>query len=164
MSTVRLWRLCRAELAAKTFTGEGPYLYGGRWSPPGCRLVYCAESRSLAAMEVLVHHVGTEIFRLTRWVAIPADVPEILIEKPARVPEAWRGQSPVAEVQRFGADWTRERRSAVLRVPSAVVLGEFNYLLNPAHFDFRRVKIGPAEAFVFDPRLGARREVASSSA
>lgn len=155
MSSVRLWRLCRAELAAKTFTGEGPFLYGGRWSPPGCRLVYCAESRSLAAMEVLVHHVGTEVFRLTRWIVIPADVPESVIERPARVPEAWRDQPPVAAVQSFGADWVREQRHAAMRVPSAVVLGEFNYLLNPAHPDFRRVKIGRAEPFTFDPRLAA---------
>ena len=153
MSVRRIWRLCRAVHAADTFSGEGPYRYGGRWNPAGLRVVYGAESRSLAAMEVLIHHIGTEVFELTRWVVIPADVPDELIEKPARVPAEWRAEPPAAASQRFGATWAREQRSAALRVPSTVVLGEFNYLLNPAHPDFKRVKIGRPAAFSFDPRL-----------
>lgn len=155
MSTLRLWRLCRDVHAAKAFTGEGPFRYGGRWSPPGVPVVYCAESRSLAAMEILVHRLGTEVFRASRWVMIAADVPETVIEKPARVPEAWRAQSPIPAVQDFGAAWARERRSAALRVPSAVVLGEFNYLLNPAHPDFEKFTLGKPELFSFDARLKA---------
>ena len=155
VSTQRLWRLCRDVHATKAFSGEGPFRYGGRWNPPGIPVVYCAESRSLAAMEILVHQLGTEVFKASRWVVISAEVPENLIEKPTRVPEAWRGQSPVPSVQEFGATWLRERRSAVLRVPSAVVLGEFNYLLNPAHADFAKVVVGKPELFSFDSRLKA---------
>lgn len=118
-------------------------------------VVYCAESRSLAAMEVLVHHIGSDTFRLSSWVVIPAEVPEAMIEQPARVPDSWRALPPVWPVQDFGAAWARERRSVALRVPSAVVLGEFNYLLNPAHPDFKRVKLGKPESFSFEPRLGA---------
>jgi RES domain-containing protein len=153
VSTLRLWRLCRDVHAPKAFTGEGPFRYGGRWSPPGVLVVYCAESRSLAAMEILVHHLGTEVFRASRWVMIAAEVPETLIEKPPRVPEAWRSQSPVPSAQEFGATWARERRTAALRVPSAVVLGEFNYLLNPAHADFEKITVGKPELFSFDVRL-----------
>lgn len=153
MSTRRLWRLCRDVHAAKAFTGAGPFRYGGRWSPPGLAVVYCAESRSLAAMEILVHHLGTEVFTVAKWVVIAAELPESLVEKPARVPDAWRGLSPTAAVQEFGATWAREGRSAALRVPSAVVLGEFNYLLNPAHPDFARIEVGKPEPFLFDSRL-----------
>ena len=153
MNTQRLWRLCRDVHAAKAFSGEGPFRYGGRWSPAGVPIVYCAESRSLAAMEILVHHLGTEIFQLSRWVVIGVDVPETLIEKPVRVPEAWREPSPVPSAQEFGAAWVREKRSAVLRVPSAVVLGEFNYLFNPVHPDFGKITVGQPELFLFDPRF-----------
>ncbi len=153
MSTLRLWRLCRAEHAAGAFTGEGAFRYGGRWSPPGLAVVYCAESRSLAAMEILVHHLGTDIFKLSRWTVMSADVPRAVIEQPARVPADWRELPPVAGVQGFGAEWARAGRSAALRVPSSVVLGEFNYLLNPAHPDFALVEIGRPAAFHFDPRL-----------
>lgn len=116
-------------------------------------VVYCAESRSLAAMEILVHHLGTEVFTVAKWVVIAADVPEALIEKPTRVPEAWRELSPAVAVQTFGATWVNEKRSAALRVPSAVVLGEFNYLLNPAHPDFAKIVVGKPEPFLFDSRL-----------
>jgi RES domain-containing protein len=153
VNTLRLWRLCRDIHAAKAFSGEGPFRHGGRWNPAGVQVVYCAESRSLAAMEILVHHLGTEIFKLSRWVVISADVPETVIEKPTRVPEAWRGQSPIPSVQEFGASWVREKRSAALRVPSAVVLGEFNYLLNPLHPDFKKIVVGNPELFLFDSRF-----------
>lgn len=116
-------------------------------------IVYCAESRSLAAMEILVHHLGTEIFKVTPWTVTAVDAPETLVEKPARVPKTWRELPPVAEVQGFGAEWARAARSAVLRVPSSVVLGEFNYLINPAHPDFAKLTIGKPEPFDFDSRL-----------
>jgi DNA-binding winged helix-turn-helix (wHTH) protein len=45
-----------------------------------------------------------------------------------------------------------ESRSAVLRVPSIVVDGEFNYVLNPRHPDFARLEIGESLEFSFDPR------------
>lgn len=106
-------------------------------------------------MEILVHHLGTEVFKVSKWVVISADVPETLVEKPARVPESWRGPSPVLGAQALGAAWEREKKHAVLRVPSAVVLGEFNYLLNPAHPDFAKIVVGKREPFWFDARFNA---------
>jgi RES domain-containing protein len=38
--------------------------------------------------------------------------------------------------KRIGDDWVSQQRSVVLSVPS-VVIGERNYVLNPAHPDFR---------------------------
>ncbi len=153
VNLVRLWRLCRSTYADEAFSGRGAFQFGGRWSPPGVAVVYCAESRSLAAMEVLVHHLGTAVFRESSWVQIAADVPADCIQLPTRVPVEWRETPPAAGVQAFGAAWAEERRSVVLRVPSAVVLGEFNYLLNPAHPEFARVRLGKPGAFAFDSRL-----------
>lgn len=154
VNPARLWRLCRSTYADEAFSGQGAFRLGGRWSPRNLAVVYCADSRSLAAMEILVHHIGTEVFRESLWVQIAADVPTDAIEIPARVPTEWRDPPPVASVQAFGAAWIREQRSAALRVPSSVVLGEFNYLLNPAHADFAKVRVGKPERFNFDARLG----------
>lgn len=154
MSAVTVWRLCRSIYADEAFSGQGTLALGGRWSPRGVAVVYCAQSRSLAAMEILVHYIGTKVFRESLWMQIPAEVPAEVIELPTRVPTAWREPSPVESVQAFGARWAKEQRSAVLRVPSSVVLGEFNYLLNPAHPDFKRVRLGKPEPFSFDQRLG----------
>lgn len=117
------------------------------------RVVYCAESRSLAAMEVLVGLDERERLLEIPWVCIPVALPRALIEMAAQVPSEWRQYPHSTATQAFGAEWVRSQRSAALRVPSAVVPGEFNYLLNPAHPKFTRVKVGKPEPFSFDPRL-----------
>ena len=152
-STVVVWRLCAAKYGDTAYSGEGARLYGGRWSPSGIPLAYAAESRALAVVEVLANADDAETLFDVAWVFVPAEVPSDLIEKTARLPDTWRQFPHPPETQAVGADWARALRSAVLRVPSAVVLGEFNYLLNPAHSDFKRVKIGKPQSFAFDPRL-----------
>lgn len=155
MSSVPVWRLCAAKYAGTAFSGEGAKLYGGRWSPPGCALVYVSESRALAVVEVLANAENPERLTQIPWVLVPAELPAALVEKPARYPESWRKFPHTLATQEFGREWAKELRSAALRVPSAVVPGEFNYLLHPAHPDFKHVKIGKPEAFAFDPRLSA---------
>lgn len=155
MSTLQVWRLCAAKYGPQAYDGEGARLFGGRWSPRGVAVVYCAESRALAMVEVLANVDKRERLFGLAWVLVPADIPLALVEKPPRYPDDWRSFPRTAGAQRFGAEWARAQRSAALRVPSAVVPGEFNYLLNPAHPHFKQVKIGPPEPFDFDPRLTA---------
>lgn len=135
------------------FNGEGAKHYGGRWSPSGLAVIYCAESRSLALVEVLAGTDDVDRLSQQEWVLVPADIPEDSIGKPARVPDDWRQYPHSPTTQAFGAEWVQSQRSAALRVPSVVVPGEFNYLLNPTHRDFKRIKIGKPEPFSFDPRL-----------
>ena len=47
----------------------------------------------------------------------------------------------------------REARSAILALPSAIIPNEPNFLLNPAHPDFKTISIHKPEPFAFDPRL-----------
>jgi RES domain-containing protein len=153
VSSVVVWRLCAAKYGLTAFSGEGARLYGGRWSPPGIALVYAAESRALAVVEILANVDDAETLFDVAWVFVSADVPADLIEKPARMPESWRHFPHSTDTQTFGLKWAQAGSSAVLCVPSAVVPGEFNYLLSPAHPAFERVKIGPPQSFSFDPRL-----------
>lgn len=153
MSNLTLWRLSPGYHVDKAMSGEGAYRRGGRWNPPGIRVVYCADSRSLAVVEVLANVKRPALLGDQAWALIPIEVPEELAEKPARVPDSWRDTPYTAASQRFGAEWVQAERSAALRVPSVVVPGEFNFLLNPAHPGFKRVKVGKPEAFAFDPRI-----------
>ena len=148
-----VWRLCAAKYGASAFSGEGARLYGGRWSPAGIPVVYAAESRALAVVEVLANVDDAETLFDVAWVFVRAEVPDELVEKPSRFPASWRQFPHPAETQAVGTEWARSERSVALRLPSAVVPGEFNYLLNPTHPDFKRVKIGRSEPFTFDPRL-----------
>ena len=148
-----MWRLCSAKYGATAFSGEGAELYGGRWSPTGIAVAYSSESRALAVVEILANAEERDRLRAREWVFVSAEVPLELIEKPAKVPPSWRVFPHSNETQLFGTEWAKAKRSAVLRVPSAVVPGEFNYLLNPSHPDFAKVKIGKPQPFIFDPRL-----------
>ena len=153
MSSLLVWRLCSAKYAAMAFSGEGAKLYGGRWSAPGYRIAYCAESRALAMVEVLANADEQDRLFSLQWVLISAEIPTNLVEKPDRFPENWRQYPHPSSTQLIGNQWVQAQRSLALRVPSAVVPGEFNYLLNPAHPDYAKIKPGKAEHFTFDPRL-----------
>jgi RES domain-containing protein len=149
----RGWRIVKAAHAAASFDGEGARLYGGRWNSPGTALVYTAESEALAALELLVHLRAPQL--LASYVAIPADFDDALVEVlPATIlPSGWRRFPAPLALQRIGDRWAAEGRSAVLRVPSAVVPRESNYMLNPAHGAFARVAVGRPAPFEFDGRL-----------
>jgi RES domain-containing protein len=153
VSRLGLWRVCPAFHVDKAMSGDGSYRRGGRWNRPGIRVVYCADSRSLALVEVLANIRRPSLLHEQQWVLIRVDVPVDLIERPNRVPDAWRETPYPPAPQAFGAEWVQSQRSVALRVPSVVVPGEFNYLLNPAHPQFARVKAGKPEPFSFDPRL-----------
>ncbi len=149
---MRVWRLCRRPYAA--FDGEGARLWGGRWTHRGVAVVYTAGSAALAMAEYLVHLEPRQAPR--DLVLIAADVPQRLKVSAldhASLPSRWRRYPPPEALADLGSEWVRDCKTAVLRIPSAVVPQEFNYLLNPAHPDFRKIAIGRAEAFSFDPRL-----------
>lgn len=153
MSVRTVWRLCAAKYAANAYSGEGAELHGGRWSPPGRRAAYCAESRSLAIVEVLANAEEPDRLRHIPWVFVAAQLPESAIEKPTRYPANWRQFPHPPDTQAFGSAWLDAGDRLALRVPSAVVPGEFNYLLNPRHPAFAGVEILRPEPYTFDSRL-----------
>lgn len=87
------------------------------------------------------------------WATIPVRIDERLIEIPHALPDDWCNLPAPPSTRQLGSRWVAEIRSVVLRVPSAVVVGEFNYLLNPRHPNFGGLEIGKALTFSFDPRL-----------
>jgi len=137
------------------FDGEGARRYGGRWNSPGRSVVYTAESRALAALEILVHLNSSRRLR-DRYRVIPVQFPDELVlrlEDKFALPKDWLEQPVAASTRRLGDDWFARRLSCVLSVPSAVMTLERNFLLNPLHADFKQVKIGKPERFAFDVRL-----------
>jgi RES domain-containing protein len=152
---VQVWRLVRRPYLADAFTGEGARREGGRWNSMGVPVVYASATLALALLEHLVHAGGIRL--PTDTVAIPVDIPaRISVERieAARLPRHWRQDFPMPrELQAVGDAWVKRKTSAAMEVPSAIVPSECNYLLNPAHADFKLVKIGKAQPFGIDPRL-----------
>jgi RES domain-containing protein len=91
------FRIVQTQWAASAMTGEGARLYGGRWNPQGLPAVYLAESRALAALEILVH-APREVLHLD-WTIIEVEVPDDRIEPvdPEMIPTDWRGTLLVVE-------------------------------------------------------------------
>ena len=148
------WRIVPAARASNAFNGEGARLYGGRWNRPGHRAVYLGGSRALAALELLVHINPTHqrLLYLRFTVRIPSGLVERLDE--TALPDDFGHGGPIdPRTQAIGDDWLRGATKPVLRVPSAIIPEEPNYLLNPSHPDFPQIAITEPERFAFDPRL-----------
>jgi RES domain-containing protein len=116
--------------------------------------VYVSETLALAALEYLVHVDPANV--PGDLVSIPAEIPDSVAIREVNLknlPADWRAYPAPDALAQIGTAWTNAGSSAVLGVPSAVIPDERNYLLNPAHRDFPRIKIGVPQPFAFDSRL-----------
>lgn len=154
---VRRWQAWRiADGRFDPFSALGAALVGGRWNSPGHGLIYASATYAGAMLECLAHagigrvpktHVAIEI-------SIAGD---LVVERQDAnsLPSGWHhGAKRVARA--IGDAWLRERRSAVLVVPSVVARKETNVLLNPAHPDFSRIRAGKPEPVIWGARLFGR--------
>ena len=151
-----VYRLAKAKFS-HDLSGKGAEKSGGRWNSKGISMVYTSDSRALCTTEIAVHiPLGL----------LPSDYKIISIEIPDSIkigtlasnkllPD-WRSIPHSGSTQQIGDDFIRQNKSAVLKVPSAVVAGNFNYVLNPGHSDFSQIKVLSVEGFSFDSRLFER--------
>ena len=150
------WRIVLESEAATAFSGEGAWRYGGRWNSRNIRVIYASEHQSTAAFEVFIHN--KPFSPNEKYKAFRLEWPDRLAEFfPARkLPANWRISPPPAETMEIGDRWIQERRSAMLALPSALSPDDTNFLLNPEHPDFKRIRIAPPIDYQFDPRLLGR--------
>ena len=141
-----VWRIVQRKYVDDAFSGEGSAKYGGRWNHKRTAVVYASQSESLAQLEVLVRTSRPKDLAL--YVLIEAQIPEELIEilEHNELPEKWRQTPEPNSTRDIGTKWVAEERSVVLAVPSVVVPSELNYVLNPTHPDFSKIKIGKPKA------------------
>ena len=151
---IRALRIVGAAFDAGAFSGDGAKWAGGRWNTPGTAIIYTAGSEALAILEMLVHLQSSKEL-LNRYVLFEVTFDEALltVADAATLPKTWRKSPAEAAVQQVGDAWIANAGSAILRVPSVIVPSEWNYLLNPAHPDFKQNTIGPKQRVRFDPRL-----------
>jgi len=148
---VHAYRILKRKFVGSAFSGEGARRYGGRWNSPGVPVIYTSSAISLAILEWRAH--------LSQWPVPPSVIIEIefdasLVWFPSKLPANWKRWPYPKTNTIVGDNWARSRKSAVLKLPSAVVPEEFNYILNPAHSDFPKIRIGKPQIFKADPRLG----------
>ena len=145
---MQLWRVS----GHRDLQGAGSLRAPGRWHERGLPIVYLAESPAGALLEACVHTSANDVppkYTLLR-IEVDNDVSMELLDA-VRLPSDWTQREDVT--QEAGSAWLRSGRTALLRVPSALLPATFNVLLNPQHADAIRVRIQSAIAYPFDPRI-----------
>ncbi len=137
-------------------SGEGALRVGGRWTPVGYLAVHASSSIALAVLETLVH-APSQVIPSHR--AIGIDVPESIPMTTFAtddLPSDWREVPAPPSLRELGRAWLQAAETAVMRVPSAIVPPEWNYVLNPLHEAFGRMAVLAPAPFEIDVRLFGR--------
>lgn len=157
--TLTVFRLGKHVYRDQLFSGQGGLHASGRWTPRGRPVVYTSASISLAVLEYTVN------YRRRGWVPATvlgrATIPASVRMKSVSIddlPGNWFAASPPPQLQALGGEWLERGETAVLQVPSAIVTEEWNYLLNPLHTDFRRLRMDRPKPFNFDQRVARSRK------
>jgi RES domain-containing protein len=141
----------------RNLSGKGAEMYGGRWNSKGTALLYTSQSRALTFAEISMHIpfgvVPKDYFLVT--IQIPDKAP-ILELAETDLPINWRSNPHLDSTQQIGDNFATALKYLVLRVPSAVVPQESNYLINPLHPTMKEVTIADVELFEFDSRFASR--------
>ena len=154
-----VFRLGKDVYRDQLFSGQGGLYASGRWTPRGRPVVYTSASISLAVLEYTVN------YRRSGWVPATvlgrATIPDsVRVEALSleKLPPNWFAASPPPRLQVLGGEWQERGETAVLKVPSAIVTEEWNYLLNPLHADFRKFRMTTPKPFNFDQRVARSRK------
>ncbi|MBC6426247.1 MAG: RES family NAD+ phosphorylase [Ekhidna sp.] len=151
-----VYRLSK-EKCKEDLSGDGAsYGVNHRWNTKGTNLLYTSSSRALACLEVAVHIPLGLLPKSGDYHMMSIDIPDNIkiFEPPLNLlPTAWNSRPVRPESQDFGDQFVAKCKFAILKVPSIVVAGDYNYLINPKHYDFKEIKPTLTEPFPFDPRL-----------
>lgn len=150
---ISAWRIVKQKHAANAFDGEGARQFPGRWNNRGTPMIYTASTPSLAMLELLVHLEAEDILTTT-YCLIPVEFPAAdCLDIGGQLPKDWKLDPPPASTRAVGDAWIEDGISLVLTVPSVILPVEQNYLINPRHPGFHKIRIGKPETMKYDPRL-----------
>lgn len=146
-----LYRLTKLTYA-NDLSGAGAKAYGGRWNSKGNAMIYLASSRSLAILEVLVHLPPTIIPNSYGMITLEAPDDFELFDV-SLLPADWTTSPDDYNLKLLGNRFLSENKNLLLKVPSSIVVEEYNYLANPFNPAAAGLKILDIQPFSFDGRL-----------
>jgi len=144
------YRLTTSEFA-DNLSGEGAKIYGGRWNPVGVAALYISEFISLSILEILVR--ANKFTSPDTYTLLSVQIPESSIAtiELKKLKAGW--QNHIEYTRAIGGDFLKMNQTLALKIPSAIVPQEHNFLINPLHKDFKKVKIVGSELLELDKRL-----------
>lgn len=138
---------------SKELTASGS---ANRWNFEGQNVIYAGSSRSLSTLELIVHMnaVKPEVEYKVMIISL-ADfdflIKQVMIYD---LPDNWRKMAAWSVLQKIGSDWYEKQESLVLKVPSAIIPYEYNYIINTEHIEFsKQVQLVRTEDYFWDSRL-----------
>ncbi len=147
-----VYRITKTQYA-DDLSGQGAYLYGGRWNKPGTYALYTSEARSLALLELLVHFNSKAALK-QNYVFIQLSIPsDHMITIPASVLGNHSNLLNNENLWRITNQHFFEKQCHAIRVPSVIIPDEYNIILNPLHPDMQKVKSIKSQPVLMDPRL-----------
>lgn len=153
-----VFRLSKSKYS-RDLSGHGAENTGGRWNSRGTPMLYTSQSRALCTTEIAVHIPLGIVPKDYEMISIEIpDSIKIAVLKTSELPDDWNSIPHGNSTQLIGDAFIREGKSLVLKVPSVVVPGDYNFLINPLHRDIAKISIITTELFSFDERLfGVRK-------
>lgn len=137
---------------AEDLSGTGAKLKGGRWNTVGIPVLYTSSTISLALLEVLVNTGSFEELQLLKLMqlTLPTDASIYRIDS-KHLKKNWH--KDFEYTQWMGSEIMQGKKSLAVSCPSVVVQQESNFLLNPEHKDFSKIRLKEVTDFYFDERL-----------
>ena len=144
-------RICNS-LYSDDLSGNGAKLFGGRWNSRGIPMLYVSEHISLAVLEMLVNNqfkdFSIELCLIRISIPDTIEIKEIKLNK---LKLEWNEDFSYSKF--IGNEFIKSMNNLILKVPSAVIGEEHNFLINPLHADFKKIKIADTKQFKTDERL-----------
>jgi RES domain-containing protein len=141
------------EAYAKGLSASGS---ANRWNKSGEFVLYAGSSRSLASLELVVHRAAIRPLGNYKVMVISVADEDKLVRQVHldELPASWRTAAAYPDLQKLGSNWYRNKETLLLKVPSAVIIREYNYLINIGHPAFvEKVSLVRNEDYFWDERL-----------
>jgi len=138
---------------ARSLTGEGAKLHGGRWNRIGSPCIYTSESKALSILEYAAN---------VRLSEMPASLSITVFEIPDKswkevaeidLPQNWQSVPTPEETKIFGSSLLQQTAFVAIKLPSVIIPTEYNFILNPLARHFEKVSIIDVHPFSFDKRI-----------
>ena len=149
---MEVFRICKETFASGLYASGA----SNRWNKRDQFVIYTGSSRSLATLELIVHKSSIAPLTSYKVMVISIADDDHLIRQTliSSLPVAWRSLSAYSTLQLIGGDWYDSNETLILKVPSAVIPYEYNFIINMRHPDFNdKVKLVRIENYFWDNRL-----------